>query len=262
MVKKLLLDVIFASEKRKNVLLLLQDGPKDTQKLMESLKTTRQSLLPQIRILEEHHLIDQLDDSYKLTVIGERIVDRMIPLLSTINVLGFNLDYWGERDLEFIPPELMDRIQELGEYQVNEPSISNIHELNKEFTRASANSGIMRAVTTIFHPDFMDLFALWTQNRTEITMIISGELFEKLREQNRSDFQELLDNEYITFYLYDRPFNFVYFAFNDECILMTMLTKEGWYDNKELISYESTALAWGQDLFKHYMKDSTPIKEI
>ncbi|MDW7732596.1 MAG: winged helix-turn-helix domain-containing protein [Methanolobus sp.] len=260
--KKSLLDVIFASDKRKNVLLLLQDGPKEMDFLLKSLETTRTALLPQIRILEDHHLIIQQDDNYRLTVIGERIVDKMVPLIDTVDVLDFNLDFWGERDLRFIPPELMDRIQELSEYQVNEPSISNIHELNQGFTRATANSSKMYAVTTIFHPHFMDLFTLWTENKTEITMVISRELFEKFKEHDRSDFQELLDNEYITFNLYDRPFNFVYFAFNDECILMTMLTKEGWYDNKELISFSSTALEWGKDLFDHYLEDSTPIKEI
>jgi predicted transcriptional regulator len=55
--KKPLLDVIFASEKRKNVLLVLQEGPKQMETLLESLGTIRQALLPQIRILEEHYLV-------------------------------------------------------------------------------------------------------------------------------------------------------------------------------------------------------------
>ncbi|TGC07496.1 helix-turn-helix transcriptional regulator [Methanolobus halotolerans] len=262
MSKKTLLDVIFASDKRKNVLLILKNSPKEMEALLKSLKTTRQALLPQMRILEDHHLITRLSDVYKLTTIGELIADEMIPLLYTVNVLDHDIDFWGERDLEFIPPELLDRIHELGEYEINEPSISNIHELNKEFTETSATSSKMCAVTTIFHPNFMDLFALWTQNRTEITMVISEELFQKLKEDYLREFQELLDDNYIRFYLYDKPFNFVYFALNDECILMTMLTKEGWYDNKELISLSSTALEWGRSLFAHYLKDSRPITEI
>ncbi len=260
--KKTLLDVIFASDKRKNVLLMLQDGPREMKNILKSLNTTRQALLPQIRILEDHHLVSQIDDSYQLTTIGERVVDEMIPLLDTVNVLDTNSDFWGERDLDFIPPELLSRIKELGDYQINEPPISNIHELNRDFTEESARSSRMCAVTTIFHPNFVDLFALWTDNKTEITMVISRELYEKLRTHDQDDFQNLLDNEYIKFYLYDRPFNFVYFALNDSCILMTMLTKEGWYDNKELISFSDSAIEWGKDLFAYYLENSTPITKI
>jgi len=260
--KKSLLDVVFASEKRKGVLLLLCDRAMEMESLFSALNTTRQALLPQIRILEDHYLVSHHKDTYELTSIGKLIVDEMKPLLSTVDVLDFNTNFWGERDLEFIPPELLGRISELGQYRVNEPCISNIHELNKDFTKKSAISNKMYAATTIFHPNFMELFDLWTSNETEILMVISEELFDKLRTQNHNDFQELLDNPYIKFYLYSKPFNFVYITLNDYCILLTMLKKDGRYDNKELMSYSSTALEWGKELFDHYLKGSTPITGI
>jgi len=37
--KKLIVEVLLSSEKRKNVLLLLQDGPKEMEMLLKSLKT-------------------------------------------------------------------------------------------------------------------------------------------------------------------------------------------------------------------------------
>jgi predicted transcriptional regulator len=41
-----------------------------------------------------------------------------------------------------------------------------------------------------------------------------------------------------------------------------MLKKDGWYDNKELISYSRSALEWGKDLFEYYKLDSTLITTI
>lgn len=260
--KKSLLDVIFASEKRKGSLLLLRDGPREMKVILESLQTTRQALLPQLKILEENYLITHYEDTYELTPIAKIIVDEMSPFVDTLKVLDTNVDFWGGRDLEFIPTELLERIREFSPYEVNEPSISNIHELNKDFTKTTASSKNMCAVTTIFHPNFMDLFGLWTKNKTSITMVISEDLFNKLKTQNRDDFQQLLDNEYIRFKLYNKPFNFVFFALNDYCLLMTMLRKDGWYDNKELISFSNSALDWGKDLFKYYEKNSTPITGI
>ena len=72
--KNNLLDVLFKSEKRKNELLLLQDGPMDMETILTSLGTTRQSLLPQLKILVQHHLISKKDDTYELTTIGNLLL--------------------------------------------------------------------------------------------------------------------------------------------------------------------------------------------
>lgn len=71
--KTLLLDVLFASEKRRSVLLLLQDESKEMDFFLKSLDMTRQSLLPQIKVLEEHHLISHHKDTYgKYNCMGKR----------------------------------------------------------------------------------------------------------------------------------------------------------------------------------------------
>jgi len=41
------------------------------QNILKSLDTTKQSLFPQVRILEEHHLVTGSDDVYQLTTIGK-----------------------------------------------------------------------------------------------------------------------------------------------------------------------------------------------
>jgi predicted transcriptional regulator len=79
--RKALIDVLFASDQIKDVLLLLQEEPKETENLLESLKTTRNELLPQIKLLEKHHLISHYEDTYESTAIGKLQVDEMVPLL-------------------------------------------------------------------------------------------------------------------------------------------------------------------------------------
>ena len=84
---KPLCDVLVMSEKRKGVLLLLQDGSKEMQYILTALNTTRQALLPQTKVLEEHYLVDHYDDTYELTTIGKLIVDEMAPLVNTTEAL-------------------------------------------------------------------------------------------------------------------------------------------------------------------------------
>lgn len=261
-IKKPLLDVLFASDKRKSLLLLLEDGPAKMEAILKSLETTRQALLPQIRTLEDHHLVIGSGDVYELTTIGKRIVDEMTPLIGTIDVLDVDIDFWAERNLDFIPPELLNRIWELKPYKINEASMSDMNQPVKELVETIASSKIMYAVTNIFHPNFMDMFTLWAQSSVEIRMIFSKELFGKLKTEYLSNIQQLMENENFHFYLYDKPFHSLYFAVNDHLILLAMLRKEGWYDEKALVSYSVTARQWGKELFEHYMKDSTPITEL
>jgi predicted transcriptional regulator len=112
--KRPLLDVMFASEKRKDVLLLQQDGPKEMGSLLKYLNTSRQALLPQTKILEAHYLIQHEKDTYTLTHIGKLIIDEIAPAIGTIDVLNNNIDYWGTHNFNFIPPHLLNRIRELG----------------------------------------------------------------------------------------------------------------------------------------------------
>ena len=52
-----LLDLILFSEKRKDFLLLLKEGPKSIEEILEKLQVSRTALLPQIKKLKEENLV-------------------------------------------------------------------------------------------------------------------------------------------------------------------------------------------------------------
>jgi len=168
---KPLLDIIFASEKRKNVLLLLQDGPKKMEFLLKSLHTNRQALLPQIRILDNHYLITHSHDVYVLTTIGKLIVDEMIPFLDTVESLESDIDYWGNRNLDFIPPHLFKRISELEECTIVNPSITKIYELNDKITDSCYNSDSVSMIAASFHPDYPAIFSEMANKNVKVRYI-------------------------------------------------------------------------------------------
>ena len=57
--KRSLLHTVFLSEKRKRLLLLLEDPPKTIEYIVDYLGTSRQGLLPQIKRLNEDKLIEK-----------------------------------------------------------------------------------------------------------------------------------------------------------------------------------------------------------
>ena len=72
---------------------------------------------------------------YSLSLIGEIIIEIMQPLLDTLEVFEKNEDFWADRKLAPIPPHLMKRISELGDYHLIEPDLSHTFDLSPEFVK-------------------------------------------------------------------------------------------------------------------------------
>ncbi|TGC06986.1 helix-turn-helix transcriptional regulator [Methanolobus halotolerans] len=260
--KKVLIDVIFASEKRKNVLLLLKDGPKETKNVLELLETTRQSLLPQIKVLEEHHLLSHKNDVCELTKIGKLLVEDMMPLLDTVDVLDTDIEYWGTRKLDFIPTHLLERIDELDECSLIDPDITNVYNAHQAYHETCAISKSIFAVTTFLYPDFHEMYSRLIHDNIKSTIIMSPDLYNKLETDRYSGFKDLMDSNLMHFYLYSGKIDFMSFGYNDYQFVMSPLTNTGDFDNKHLLFSSPQAREWGKELFEHYLKDSTPITEI
>ncbi|WP_292462896.1 winged helix-turn-helix domain-containing protein [Methanolobus sp.] len=260
--KKALLDVLFASEKRKSVLLTLQNDSARAEAILKSLNTTRQALLPQIRILEDHHLISRHEDTYKLTTLGKLIVNKMAPLIDTLEVLEMDIDYWGTHNLDFIPASLLKKMNGLGKCDIINPAITDIHEFDNDFYERSKVSSSVFRVSTYFHPMYSTLYPILMEHNVEIYLIISQEVLDRLRDKPDPDFAKLLENDLFKLYVYPKKVNLLTFAYNDYYFFMHLFKDNGEIDQKYILCSKPSALEWGKELFEYYLKDSVPINEI
>jgi len=260
--KKSLLDVIFASEKRKGVLLLLQDGAKEMKEILKSLGTTRQALLPQIKVLEEHYLVDHYDDTYELTTIGKLIVDEMTPLFGITDAFDADIDYWGTHNLDFIPPHLLERIREIGRCKIITPPITDIYALNEKILETSVISESHYTLATFYHPRFSHFFADLISKNVSAYFLVSQGVLDKLRIEHPADFENIIKSELHHFFVYPKNINLMALVFNDYYILIRLLKNTGEYDTKHILCDNREAIEWGKELFEYYLKDSTPITEI
>ena len=256
-----MLNVIFSSEKRKNVLLLLKDGPREMNTLLNSLKTTRTGLLPQIRILEEKQLVAKYNDTYKLTTIGKLIVDQMRVLIDTIEILDADIDYWGTHNFDFIPPDLLNRINELRHHRIIAPPITDLYSLHKTFHKDRTTEYVY-SVGNIFYPDYYPRFTEMINNKITINYIVSEGLFDKIKTEYYENVKVFLKSDYFKLYVYHKKMNFLFFTFDDYHIVINPFTKDEKFDSKYILCSTEDALEWGKDLFEHYLKDSTPITEL
>lgn len=260
--KKSLLDVLFMSEKRKAVLLLLEDGAKEMDTILKFLKTSRQSLLPQIKILKEHHLVTHYDDTYELTSVGKLIVDAMIPLLDKTEVLDNDIDYWGSRNLDFIPSYLLEKIDQLKNCEIINPSLTELFAIHKSLNPEYNVSKSVSVVTTILYPDFDSIVTEMLENNIDFYYIVSQELFDKIRTEHREEFAKFIKNKYFNMYVYNKEMKFLYFTFDNVHSLISMLKNNGEFDYKFMLCKGQSAVDWTKELFEYYRKDSTLINEI
>jgi len=254
--------VICKSEKRKGALLLLQDGAKEMEDILGSLDTNRQALLPQIRILEEHYLVNHQNDVYKLTTIGKLLVDEMVPLLDIIEVLDIDIDYWGSHQFGFIPSHLLKRMNELQKCEIIRPSHTDIHDLNKTVMKTSFKSEFQRAICTFYHPDFPEFFSGLMQNNADVYFITTPEVLDKLKAERIVEFEKLFKNKRFHFYVCFVKLNLLAIVFNNYHLLIRPLKHDGEIDSSHILCSNPTALEWANDLFEYYLKDSTRITEI
>jgi predicted transcriptional regulator len=254
--KKELLEVLFMSEKRKEVLLLLQDEAKEMEFLLKSLVTTRQALLPQIRILEEHHLVSHDKDTYELTTIGKLIVDEMSPLLSTVDALDADIEYWGSHILDFIPPHLLKRIGEIGKCKTITPPIPETHHILRKFHESSKKSGVLYSINTFFHPNFAELFDDLVHNDVEIHFILSQDLLSNMENNYRKVFTEFINTNKFNFYLHSQNLGFMSLGVSERYLMLTSLRTDGFFDNNRILCSNPNAIIVVNLIFLTYFSET------
>lgn len=260
--KKPLLDVIFASEKRKEVLLLLQDEARKMNYLLTALDTTRTALLPQMKVLEEHYLVSHKRDTYELTTIGKLIVDEMKPLVDKIQIFDTDIDYWGNHKLEFIPFHLLNRMNNISQCKLVKPSVINAYCMDSDFYTTCKKSTCVYMITTFYYPNSLEIINDLIKKRINLYVIATPELRDKILEDRNSDLAKLALNEFVHVYISSKKITTQSFFVNDCYLLMSLFKDNGEYDSNYMLCSGESTIAWAKEIFNYYLKDSTPITEI
>lgn len=260
--RRSLIDVIFMSEKRKNLLLLLRTGPRKMEEILEDLDVTRHALLPQIKILSENGLVIKTKDVCRLTEVGEIIVDDMLPLMGTITALEGNHQYWTEHDLSPIPIHLLRRIRELHSCHVLEPDLNDMFELNKELVKQALDSTSIMGCTSLLHPAFPSFLLELVENGIDVSIIMSKPALEKHIQDYKHELEVFLDSKRGKLFMYPGEMDLASLFITESFLMMCLLDRNGNYDRKDLVFCNEDALHWGKELMEYYLFRSQPITEL
>jgi predicted transcriptional regulator len=257
-----LLDLILFSEKRKDFLMLLKEGPKNIEEILEKLQESRTALLPQIKKLKEDNLVIHEGEMYRLSAIGEIIAGKMQPLLDTLDVFEKDPHFWADRKMAPIPTNLKKRISDLGAYRLIEPDISHTFDINPELIKHLSNSSCIHIFLSYFHPQFPAFFLSLAGNGTKISLNMSEAVYLRFEEDFKKEGDMFLNMDNTDLFILDINGMEIPAAIisTDKVMILGLFTESGKFDSQYVISSDRKAIKWGEDLFKYYRDMSREIK--
>lgn len=256
-------DLIFSSDKRKTILVQLREGPKSIEEIVGILNVSPTSVYPQIKMLMEGHLLYREKGKYKLTLIGEAVADKMQPFLETLETLGDKYDFWRTHRLDSIPPHLLKRISDLKSSvfakSLNESSMFSPHE---EFVENISKSKFVKGISPFIHPLYPKMFLYFAERSIDVSLVVTGSVFNRLRTEFRSEMEKFLSLDNAHVYVYDKEI-FLSCAVTDRFLSLGLFYNNSIYDHvNDIISFDSRALHWGEDLYTYYERFSREVRSL
>jgi len=257
------LDLVLFSEKRKNILLLLKEGPKSLEELKNSLNASPTSVQPQIKLLKDRNLLCGTRKKYELTLLGETIAESMQSMVNTLETLEDKYDFWASHKLDGIPPHILKRIGELKCSTFARPlDESSMFSPHTEFMENIAKSEFVKGLSPFIHPLYPKMFLRFAESGINISLVVTEPVFERMRTEFRPEVEKFLalDNTHV--YVYDKEM-LLSCTITNGFLSLGLFYASGAYDHvNDIICFGSEALRWGEELYTYYEGLSREIKEI
>ncbi|GFO97374.1 ArsR family transcriptional regulator [groundwater metagenome] len=257
-----LLSVLAFSEKRENILFLLLKEPKTLSEIKSHLNVTSPEILPRIKEMETKNLICKDDKHYVLTPIGKVVAKFFQPLINTLHVIEENEEFWEKHMVEAVPQEFLERICELGSCRLVENRLENMYEPHTEFFENVSKSELVMGIAPIFNPAYPSFFLQLAQRKVHIALILTKNVFEKVKKEYEDTLQRFLDYNNTSLYILNGDIKLA-FVVTNEFLSLSLFFRNGTFDaHRDLISFDKSALKWGDELFKYYKERSEEIKSL
>lgn len=256
-----LLSVLTFSEKRKDLLFLIQESPRTLSEIKEYFNVRSPEILPRLKEMENSNMIYRQEGMYWLTPLGKVAAMYFKPFLDTLSAIEANEKFWKEHDLTALPETLLNRVQELKECRVVRDEHEYIYDSHKSFIENVLSSTRFMGFASIFLPNYPPLFLEMARKGIPISIIVTPNVFFKLKSEHSTEIEEYLEYKNTSLYVYDNAR--VAFVVTDRFTSLSLFYKNGTFDPRnDLVGFDSSSIKWGEDLFKHYKESSIEIKNL
>lgn len=257
---ELLLSFLVGSEKRKNLLLFLHEGPKTLQEIRECISVSSAGIIPEIRKMENRQLIYQSSRKYMLTEIGKIISEFLLRFEKILKMFGNDMKFWSEHNISGIPEEFCLRLYELGNYEICRSTPTDIFRPQNEYLRNLSNASWMKGASPVLHPNYPKYIMDLADKGVPVSVILTKDLLEKIKEMFKEELKSYLDKENFKIMVCDENIG-IAFSVTDFFLSMRLFLNDDTYDYyQNILSFDKSAIRWGGDMFSYFETRSKKLK--
>jgi len=252
------------SSVRMKIMMGLVDGPKKTRQLRELTGIQSSTILHGISELEKQKVVYRDRDIYYLSEIGQILAPKLIDLVKTVVALKKYEKLWLNHKIDDIPMDFLRNISSLSNSQLIEADNTDVFKTYGEFNDRLHQSKNIKGLSTIFHPDFTEIFLDILDKEVEVELILSDAVLKKtirsFNPMNLTDFLKFSSSGNLNLWVLKEEVE-IAFTVTDKFLSLGLYKYNGVYDaSKDLISEDPGASLWGNKLFDHYREKSDKIE--
>lgn len=254
-----LLSIISASDKRRNLMMLLNKGPQEWDNIKRILRVTSTGMLPQIKILEEENLIKRNGRMFSLTPMGKVLATHMEPLMKTMEVFDRNRKFWSEHNIEVLPPDILADIRSLGNYYIIENSDEEIFDVSS-FLKNISTAKTLKGLAHTVHPTWPAFFMNLARKGVVCSLIFTPGVLKIMDEKYAGWVREYLELGSTSIYVTKKDFKFSY-TVTDSYFSISLFYTTGFFDSKnDVASNDPSAIEWGERIYDYLLKHSEKVE--
>lgn len=254
-----LIDVVFRSQKRRDLLLLLGEEPRTMEEIKTLLDVSPTAILPQIKRLTDSDLVIQKNGSYELTDMGDQVFKRVKSLVNVLILLERD-NYWIEHDLSGIPPYLLNKIGDLKDCKLVEPDPSQIFEPSTELLEFFSSSRYLMVFSSFYRPEFLPLYTRLARLESDVTLIFTESVLEKIMQNYEKKIRKFTTLQNTELFFCNDGVKLAELMVSDRGMMVSLFDSNGRFYYDYMSCSEPEAINWAKELFEFYKSTAWQIE--
>jgi predicted transcriptional regulator len=260
MMRSSLITILLSSEKRTNLLLLLNEKSRTIEEINQELDTNSVAILPQLKRLKENGLVFQEEKIYSLSLLGKIIVRKMQPLVNAFRLLEDNYDYWSGIRPGGIPVSFFKRMERLDVHTPGRYHGDTASSLYQEIEEAFSNSKQISFIISYPNQRYPGICASHAQKGMKVSVILTQRVAESFLTNFKKELDTLVFLENSDVYILDKITNPPTIAVTDTMVLACFSSGKNDFNEEKnsMVSFGADAKQWGLELFEYFRALAKP----
>jgi predicted transcriptional regulator len=146
----------------------------------------------------------------------------------------------------------MNKLHMLGKCKLDEPDLDHLFEFPKDLKEMVFRSERLRSFYSFFCPECPSIQATCAKSGAKVDLILDEKVYNRLKNDFKDTYGSLLENN-VSLYIYRGKIKPSSFIISNEFIMLKLFGKEGEFDHRNIMSFNNSAIEWGNELADYYI---------